>query len=200
MSRAAGTRATPRLNTTPVVTPPSPGSGGNVAVCDTRTLGRQSGRWPTTNRDHDPCPARRERSAAMCLDRYIRVEVYKSHGISVLDHCRAEPPRDSESARLGGAFGGRYRGAAAAAAALGLQTPAGVARGRFRGVACRCAAAPLPDPARAAHAGRRLARSVSPLLVGPGRRAGAPPRSHEPGTTPEGKETMSSRENYRPGP
>src|SRR5262249_54340181 len=60
-------------------------------------------------------------------------------------------------------------------------------------------AASLPDQARATHGDRRLARPVSPLLVGACRRARASPRSYEPSATSE-KETMSSRENYKPGP
>src|SRR5512145_825559 len=66
-------------------------------------------------------------SALMCLDRYIRDDVYTLHGIYILDHCRTKPPRDPESAGNGRAVGGRHRVAAATAAALGIQTPPRVA-------------------------------------------------------------------------
>ena len=44
----------------------------------------------------EPASAR----GSICLDEYMQCEVYKVSGISIRNHCRAQPPRDPEPAGL----------------------------------------------------------------------------------------------------
>src|SRR5271167_3494553 len=68
------------------------------------------------------------------LDTYMLVGVYKERGISLRNHCGAEPPRDIEPPGLVPTVGGRDRASASDVAADRVKTPASAARGRFRGI------------------------------------------------------------------
>ena len=81
-----------------------------------------------------------------------------------------------------------------------VQAPPRAARGRLRGGARRSPAARLSAPARAAHGGRRLAGAFPALLDGPRRCARTPSRSDGAGHPRKGREAMSNREKYAPGP
>ena len=101
----------------------------------------------------------------------------KRRGISLRNHCRAEPPRHPQPSRLLGAVGRRNRASAGNAAASRIQAPAVLRDGRLRGGHRGCAA-PSTGSSRNPLGGRRVAGTVPPLLVPSPRRSGAPPRPH----------------------
>src|SRR5712675_2215378 len=70
--------------------------------------------------------------AYICLDTYMPVVVYEEDGISIRDHCRAEPPGNIEPAGLVPTVGGRDRASASYDAADRVEAPARAARGGFR--------------------------------------------------------------------
>src|SRR6266478_1290971 len=104
--------------------------------------------------------------------------VYEEHGIGIRNHCRAEPPRDTEPAGLVTTVSGRDRAPASYDAADGVKAPARAARGRFRGIHSGRTAPSLPIEARTTSGGGCLARSVPSVLVRSCRCSRAPPRPH----------------------
>src|SRR5438552_3379635 len=89
---------------------------------------------------------------------------------------RAVPAADPRPVARAGAVGRRPRDPVAAEPAGRVQAPAGAARGG-PGRRPRRRPAPLvPASARAAGRGRRLARALPAILVGPPRRPRSPPR------------------------
>src|SRR6478752_2984440 len=80
----------------------------------------------------------------ICLDKYIRGEVYQVYGIRVRNHCGAEPPRDIGPPGLVTTVSWRDRASTSYAAADRIKAPAGAARGRFRGIHGGRAAPSLP--------------------------------------------------------
>src|SRR5258706_4821414 len=91
--------------------------------------------------------------------------VYSAYGIGVRNHRGAEPPRDPEPSGPVAEVGRGDRAPAPDAAADGVEASAGAARRRLRGIDSRRAAASLPAQSGASSGGRRVARSVSPVLV-----------------------------------
>src|SRR5882757_7247275 len=106
-------------------------------------------------------------SLQICLDTYIPFEVYKERGIRIRNHCRAEPPRDTEPPGLVPTIGWRDRASASDVAADRVQAPAGAARGRFRGIHGGRTAPSLPAETRAISGDGCLAIPVPPVLVHP---------------------------------
>src|SRR4051812_48651496 len=123
------------------------------------------------------------------------VGVYTWRGINVRHHRRAESPGYFEPAGGVRALRRRARAAAPHAADVGVEALEGAARRRVRRSTRGRAAASLSDPAGAADGGRRVARAVPALLVGPCGCTRAPSRPD--GTLDEKrKEPMSNREKY----
>src|SRR5215472_5928607 len=91
--------------------------------------------------------------------------VYKDHGICVRNHCRAEPPCNTEPPGLVTTVGGRNRASASHAAADCVQAPARAARGRFRGIDRGRTAPSLPAETGTLSGVGGLAGSVPPVLV-----------------------------------
>src|SRR5512132_3971775 len=133
----------------------------------------------------------------------MRHGAYSWHGVCLRNHCRAEPSRDPEPARVVSAVGGGDRARAAHAAAGRVQAPASAARGGVRRIHGGCTAPSLPAETGAPSGGRRLAGPVPPALVRPRRCSRPPPGPdgliHTIETKDEEKE-MTDREPYTPGP
>src|SRR5438132_4307661 len=121
----------------------------------------------------------------LCLDTHILFRVYYDHGITVRNHCGAEPSRDPEPPGLVPTVGGRNRASASYAAADRVKAPAGAARGRFRGIHGGRTAPSLSAEARTIAGGGCLARSVPSVLVRSCRCSRTPPRPHAPVDTNE---------------
>src|SRR5215472_16887 len=92
-------------------------------------------------------------------------KVYNERGIRIRNHCRAEPPRDTEPPGLVPTIGWRHRASASDVAADGVQAPAGAAPGRFRGIHGGRTAPSLPAETRTISGDGCLAVSVPPVLV-----------------------------------
>ena len=90
----------------------------------------------------------------------------RGYGISIRDHCRAEPARDIEPAGLVPTVGGRDRASASYDAADRIEAPPRAARGGFRGIYGGRTAPSLPAEAGAVSGDGYLAGSVPPVLVG----------------------------------
>src|SRR6267378_4040283 len=112
--------------------------------------------------------------------------VYEEHGIGIRNHCRAEPPRDTEPAGLVTTVSGRDRAPASYDAADGVKAPARAARGRFRGIHGGRTAPSLPVEARTTSGGGCLAGSVPPVLVRSRGCSRTPPRPDGTFITNEG--------------
>src|SRR5580704_13454396 len=93
------------------------------------------------------------------------LSVYKEHGISIRNHCGAEPTRDLEPFGLVATLSGRDRASAWHAAADRVKAPASAARGRFRGVHRGRTTPSLPAQTWTISGGGCLACSVPPVLV-----------------------------------
>src|SRR5262249_30947158 len=114
----------------------------------------------------------------ICLDTYIRIDVYIGHGICLRNYCRAESPRHPQPPRFFRAIRRRNRAPPSHVAAQRLQAPARSARCRFRGVHRGRSTTPLPPETRTVSGTRLLARAVPPVLVRASRRSRALPRSN----------------------
>src|SRR5215469_6769811 len=110
-------------------------------------------------------PDMRKPRRLIYLDTYMPHRVYDGHGIRVRDHCRAEPPRNIDPARLIATVGWGHRASAPYAANVRVQASASAARGRLRGVHRRCAAPSLPPQARTTSGSGCLAGAVPAVLV-----------------------------------
>src|SRR6266849_2818988 len=116
--------------------------------------------------------------AFIYLDTYMPCGVYEENGICLRNHCRAEPPCDTEPPSLIPTVGWRDQASASYAAADRVKAPARAARGRFRGIHGGRTAPSLPAEARTASGGACLARSVPPVVVRSRGCARTPSRQH----------------------
>ena len=81
------------------------------------------------------------------LDTYIPIKVYINRGISIRNHCGAEPPRDPQPAGLIGTVGRRDRTPTSDVAAYRVKASARPARGWIRGIHGGRTTTPLPAEA-----------------------------------------------------
>src|SRR2546421_12967124 len=127
--------------------------------------------------------------------------VYEEHGICFRNHCRAEPPGDTDSPGLLPTLRGRDRASASYGAADRVEASASAARGRFRGIHGGRTAPSVSLKTRTISRGGCLAISVPSVLVRPRGCSRTSSRPHAPisgsgngwGNTEENKEQTTRR-------
>ena len=117
-------------------------------------------------------------TVCICLDKHMPCDVYQKGGICLRDHCRAEPPGDTEPAGFVRTVGWRDRAAPWDAAADRVKAPARAARRRFRGIHGGRTASSLPAETGTTSGGGCLAGAVPSVLVGSPGCSRTPPRPH----------------------